>query len=160
MDDDDLSRGRLPSGRATARTRRRGAGAVLVLLGLLLVSGVAAPAGARTQGDDGGDDDAPAVDPDAPVVDVIEVDGLLDPVLVDFVEQSIADAEAAEDIALVLQMNSPGSVVSDEQLTELARAIVDSIGSFSTPRSGFCPGSKRGRVRGRSRTTISSWSSG
>lgn len=126
MDDDDLSRGRLPSGRATARTRRRGAGAVLVLLGLLLVSGVAAPAGARTQGDDGGDDDAPAVDPDAPVVDVIEVDGLLDPVLVDFVEQSIADAEAAEDIALVLQMNSPGSVVSDEQLTELARAIVDS----------------------------------
>ncbi len=59
------------------------------------------------------------------VVDVIEVDGLLDPVLVDFVEQSIGDAEAAGDIALVLRMNSPGSVVSDEDLADLARAVSD-----------------------------------
>lgn len=59
------------------------------------------------------------------VVDVIEVDGLLDPVLADFVERSIAEAEQAGSVALVLQLNSTGSVVSDARLAELARRIVE-----------------------------------
>ena len=121
--DDDLSGGRLPTHRPASRTRRIQLGGVLAVLAIVL--GLASPALAGSTRQGGGDDEAPAVDPDAPVVDVIEVDGLLDPVLVDFIEQSIGDAEAAGDIALVLQMNSPGSVVSDEDLADLARAVSD-----------------------------------
>ena len=64
-------------------------------------------------------------EPAVGTVEVIEVSGLLDPILVDFVQRSIADAEASEAVALVLQLNSPGSVVDDERLTELARAMAD-----------------------------------
>jgi membrane-bound serine protease (ClpP class) len=56
-------------------------------------------------------------------VDVVEVAGYLDPVLVDFVTRAIGEAEADGVIALVLQLNSPGSVVSDADLTDLATAI-------------------------------------
>lgn len=56
-------------------------------------------------------------------VDVLETDGYLDPVLVDFISSSIEEAEAADAVAVVLQLNSPGSVVSDEELTALATQI-------------------------------------
>ena len=85
----------------------------LVLLAVL----VARPAGA-----------APA-EPAAPAqagdgyVAVIEVSGLLDRVLVDFVETQIEAAEADGAIALVLQLNSSGAVVADDRLDELVRRI-------------------------------------
>jgi membrane-bound serine protease (ClpP class) len=63
---------------------------------------------------------------EAGVVEVLEVSGLLDPILVDFVERSIAEAEASEAVAVVLQLNSQGSVVDDERLTDLARAMTES----------------------------------
>ena len=56
-------------------------------------------------------------------VDVLETAGYLDPVLVDFISSSIAEAEAEDAVAVVLQLNSPGSVVSDEELTALATQI-------------------------------------
>ena len=56
-------------------------------------------------------------------VDVLETAGYLDPVLVDFLSSSIAEAEAEDAVAVVLQLNSPGSVVSDEELTALATQI-------------------------------------
>lgn len=56
-------------------------------------------------------------------VSVIEVSGLLDRVLVDFVRTEIRDAEERGAIALVLQMNSSGAVVADERLEELVDAI-------------------------------------
>ncbi len=55
---------------------------------------------------------------------VINVSGLLDPVLVSFVERSISQAEEQDATALVLQLNSEGSVVDDSALTGLARRIV------------------------------------
>jgi membrane-bound serine protease (ClpP class) len=58
-------------------------------------------------------------------VDVLEVSGYLDPVLVDFVEQAIDAAEEDEAIGLVLQLNSPGSAVGDDELTDLAVRIRD-----------------------------------
>jgi membrane-bound serine protease (ClpP class) len=61
----------------------------------------------------------------AGTVEVIEVSGLLDPILVDFVQRSIAEAEDSDAVALVLQLNSPGSVVDDERLIQLARAMTD-----------------------------------
>lgn len=65
-------------------------------------------------------DDAPTTQ-----VDVIEVSGYLDPVLVDFVSHAIEEAESEDAIALVLQLNSPGSAVPDADLTALAQQVRD-----------------------------------
>ncbi|MFP5254734.1 MAG: NfeD family protein [Acidimicrobiia bacterium] len=83
----------------------------LALLALL----VARPAGA-----------SPAQGPDAGYVSVIEVSGLLDRVLVDFVQSEIAEAEREGALALVLQLNSGGSVVADDRLDDLVEAIESS----------------------------------
>jgi membrane-bound serine protease (ClpP class) len=115
---------RLPSSVPEAQREQRGAasrhrrlGAVLAL-GLGAVLSVLAPAAGAQ------DDDSPTA-ADAGTVEVIEVSGLLDPILVDFVQRSIADAEATDAVALVLQLNSPGAVVSDDRLNELAQVIAD-----------------------------------
>ena len=64
-------------------------------------------------------------DPDAGDghVAVIEVSGLLDEVLVDFVETQITDAEEDGALALVLQLNSSGAVVDDDRFDELLERI-------------------------------------
>ena len=62
---------------------------------------------------------------DAGFVDVVEVSGLLDPVLADFIEQAVAEGAESGARWVVLQVNSPGSVVSDERLLEVARTIAD-----------------------------------
>jgi len=73
--------------------------------------------------------DQPRGDLEAPpdgigVIDVIEVSGLVDPVIVDFVGNAIAAAGADEEVvALVIQLNSSGSVVGAGTLDELATAI-------------------------------------
>ena len=56
-------------------------------------------------------------------VRVVEVSGLLDPVLVDFVERTVADADACGAVAVVLQLDSPGAVVGDDRLDALVRTI-------------------------------------
>ncbi len=61
-----------------------------------------------------------------PHVQVIEVSGLLDRVLVDYVEGELRDAERTGALALVLQLNSKGAVVSQGRLDELTRQIADS----------------------------------
>ncbi len=68
---------------------------------------------------------APAQDGDEGYVAVIEVSGLLDKVLVDFVETQIDVAEDQGAIALVLQLNSEGSVVADDRLDALVARIRD-----------------------------------
>jgi len=62
-------------------------------------------------------------------VAVIEVSGLLDEVLVDFVETQIDQAEEQGAVALVLQLNSAGAVVSGARLQDL----VDRIESAGVP---------------------------
>jgi membrane-bound serine protease (ClpP class) len=59
-------------------------------------------------------------------VSVIEVSGLLDRVLVDFVETQLADAEHDGAVALVLQLNSKGAVVDQGRLDELTARIAGS----------------------------------
>jgi len=66
-----------------------------------------------------------AQDSDPGYVSVIEVSGLLDRVLVDFVETQIAKAEDQGALALVLQLNSSGAVVADERLEDLVERIED-----------------------------------
>ncbi|MDQ2648340.1 MAG: hypothetical protein M3Z03_02155 [Actinomycetota bacterium] len=84
-------------------------GAALLLTGLVggVTTAAAAPAQAGGRG----------------FVAVIEVSGLLDRVLVDFITTQIAEAEDDGAVALVLQMNSGGAVVADDRLAELLDRI-------------------------------------
>jgi membrane-bound serine protease (ClpP class) len=92
------------------------AGAALLLLALVRLAGPAG-AGIGAPGQD--------VDDASPKrhVAVIEVSGLLDRVLVDFIETQLDDAEDDDAIALVLQLNSKGAVVDDDRLDALVQRI-------------------------------------
>ena len=61
-----------------------------------------------------------------PVVEVIEVSGRIDPVLTDFVKHSLRRANDHRAVALVMQLNSPGALVSEAELDVLAFRIVHS----------------------------------
>ena len=85
---------------------------VTAIVGVTMLAGTAA---ARPAGDTTSDDPG--------VVQVIKVSGLLDPILVSFVDEEIAGAEAEDVRAIVLQLNSEGATVSDDEIDELVRAI-------------------------------------
>lgn len=88
---------------------RAGLAAVTVASGLLAFAPAAEAAPAQAE-EDG-------------YVSVIEVSGLLDEVLVDFVETQIVEAEDSGALALVLQLNSGGAVVSDARFDDLLERI-------------------------------------
>src|SRR5688572_14413402 len=105
--------GPTPAAPAPGRMRVRLPRVALVLVhAALLAVLVARPAASQPE---------PGSDPG--YVSVIEVSGLLDRVLVDFVETQITKAEDQGALALVLQLNSSGSVVADERLDELVERI-------------------------------------
>ena len=58
-----------------------------------------------------------------PEVTVVKVSGPLDPVLADFVEQSIDQAEERDAAWVVFWMNSAGTVVPDERVAELVERV-------------------------------------
>jgi membrane-bound serine protease (ClpP class) len=58
-------------------------------------------------------------------VQIVKISGLLDPVLADFLDQSVRRAERSGSIGMVLQVNSVGSVVSDARLRALAATLRD-----------------------------------
>ncbi len=100
--------------------------AAAVLLGPVAGAGAQAP-----DGPTGGEppSDGPA---DGPVrtcqevgcLDVVAVDGLIDGILADFVIDTLAGARRADGVVgVVLQVDSPGVVVSDAELAEVAAAI-------------------------------------
>ena len=60
------------------------------------------------------------------LVEIVKVSGLLDEVLVDFVEQRIDKARGDGLAALVFQMNSRGATVSDERIVALAHKMRES----------------------------------
>ncbi len=110
------------------------AGLVLVVMGVTLSSGVAS-ARQDTPETDTPETDTPEtgttsdeVRENFGIVQVVKVSGLLDPILVSFLGEQIEAANASdEDIrAVVLQVNSEGSVVSDARMDELIRIIEDS----------------------------------
>lgn len=61
----------------------------------------------------------------ASVVDVVEVHGFLDPVLVDMLATTLMDLDPDETVAVVFQVDSTASVVDDGELVRLAELIVD-----------------------------------
>ncbi|CAN5824216.1 hypothetical protein BH24ACT3_BH24ACT3_16600 [soil metagenome] len=89
------------------------AGAALVALAALL--GLITPAASAAEVAQG----------DTASVDVIEVSGLLDPVLVDFVAEAVTEGARSGSTAVVLQLDSDGAVVSDGELADLALRIAE-----------------------------------
>lgn len=77
-------------------------------------------------------------------VDVIEVNGLLDPVLVSFIDRSLDESLELGARAVVLQMQSEGDAVDDEQLAALAERIAD----FEVPVSVWIGPAGKGRALG------------
>ena len=61
-----------------------------------------------------------------PVVDVVEVSGFLDPVLVGMMADTLESLDPSETVALVFQVDSTASVVPDSEILRLARLIVGS----------------------------------
>jgi len=58
-------------------------------------------------------------------VEVFEVSGLLDGVMVAAIEEAISTAESNGSQALILQLNTKGAVVSDERMTQLLQRVAD-----------------------------------
>src|SRR5687768_18537523 len=93
-----------PRGRTRPRLPRVALALGQVLVGLVALANPAGAARAQDPADDPG------------FVSVLEVSGLLDRVLVDFVETELAEAEDDDALALVLQLNSGGSVAAHQPL--------------------------------------------
>lgn len=66
-------------------------------------------------------DDASSLAP----VDVLQVSGLFDPVTVRSIDDAIARSEANGSQALILQLNTGGSVVSEAEMTDLLQTVAD-----------------------------------
>lgn len=94
-------------------------------LRLLLVGLLALPLTASFVPQADAQDDPIVVDPAAGVAGVLQVSGLLDPILADFITEGIVDAEAEGVRVIMLQVNSTGSVLSDAELNDLAQVIFD-----------------------------------
>lgn len=59
----------------------------------------------------------------AGVIDVVEVSGRIDPVVADFIRGAIASADRARSEVLVIQLDSPGVLVSRSEMASLAERI-------------------------------------
>src|SRR5258708_2512778 len=66
------------------------------------------------------------------VVDVILVNGYIDPVVAQFVDDAITDAERTGASALVLQLDSPGVVVSGARFDRLRDHVAGARGTTVT----------------------------
>jgi membrane-bound serine protease (ClpP class) len=56
-------------------------------------------------------------------IDVVQINGLIDPIQVDFLERAVTGADQGHAVALVVQLNSGGGVVSRTVLQHLIAAI-------------------------------------
>ncbi len=97
------------------RTRQFARVLIAALLLLPLLAAFTQPAQAQDSGPDAS----------AGVAVVLQVSGLLDPLLADFVADGIQNADAEGAKVIVLQTNSTGAVISDDELNELADVIVN-----------------------------------
>ena len=110
---------------------RRVVAGVLLLAALILT---AAPANAQSNPPQFGG-----------TFDVIEVNGLIDPVTAGFIERSLAESEANGAAGVILQMESVGAAISDEEVAALATRIAE----FEVPVSVWLGPSGNGRALGR-----------
>jgi membrane-bound serine protease (ClpP class) len=95
---------------------------LIALLGALALLGVAAPVAAQDDTEPGSDAGVAAEVGD---VDVLQVDGLFDDIVVDEIGAAIDRAVTDGSQALVLQVNSRGAVVSDVDMAALMDRIAE-----------------------------------
>jgi membrane-bound serine protease (ClpP class) len=91
-----------------------------VILGLVTTAAVALAVTPAAAQDDPQSDGA-AVAP----VDVLQVDGFIDPVVTSEISDAVTDLATNGSQALVLQVNSRGVVIDDEEFTDLLTTIAD-----------------------------------
>ncbi len=90
----------------------------------IALAALAVAAGVLSGCADGGEEGAPTgTAPAVAAVDVVEVSGLIDPVMVDFVERRLAAAGEDASQAVILQVNSKAAIVDDAKAAELATAV-------------------------------------
>src|SRR4051812_42657169 len=80
-------------------------------------------------------------------VDVVQVSGWIDPVVADFLERSIAGSERGDAEVLIIQLDSPGSLVSDKRMDQL----VDRVRHASVPIAVWIGGPGSDALRGAGR---------
>jgi membrane-bound serine protease (ClpP class) len=97
---------------------------LIALLGALALLGIAATPAAAQDGDTAAD-----AETTVPPVDVLQVAGLFDDIIVDEIDAAIDRAVADGSQALVLQVDSRGAVVSDEAMV----ALLDRIAGAPVP---------------------------
>lgn len=120
--------------------------AALALVAVALIL-VAVPANAQAQ-DEGSSDSTQQEFAQAGAngfVDVVEVNGLIDPVMVNFINRSLDESEANGARGVVLQMESEGAAVDDAEITALATRIAE----FDVPVSVWLGPANNGRALGR-----------
>src|SRR5688572_3360902 len=94
------------------RVRRRRL--AMALLGLSLL-GLTLSTRASAAAEEGGEP--------ARHVDVVQVSGWIDPVVVDFLRDTLDSTQVGGAEVLIIQLDSPGAVVDDEALADLGRRI-------------------------------------
>ena len=102
-----------PFGASVRRLPRRAAILGILLMATALIALAASASAAAT----------PPAAANSDVVMVIQVNGYLDPIEVDFIERTLDRAEHDRVDALVIQLDSPGAVVSDATIARLADRI-------------------------------------
>lgn len=78
-------------------------------------------------------------------VDVIAINGLVDPVVANFISTSLADAETNGARAVVLQMETRGATISDDEIADLATQMFE----LEVPVSVWIGQAKNGLALGR-----------
>jgi membrane-bound serine protease (ClpP class) len=103
---------------------RRTAAAALVLLGALLgaLTLATAPAGAQ-DAIEACPEDLETIEATDSVVHIAKVAGLIDPVMQSYVLDELQRAEEDDALALVIWLNSNGSILDEEDYTELATRL-------------------------------------
>jgi len=101
-----------------APLRRLAISLLAILAGLFVL---ADPAGAQSGDSDLGDSTLA----DLPTVDVLQVSGYFDPILISEIRDAIDQAVADGSQALVLQVNSDGTVVSDDEIESLLSDVAN-----------------------------------
>ncbi len=80
----------------------------------------------------------------AGLFDVIEVNGLIDPVMADFIHDSLDDSIETGAAGVILQMESGGAAIDDDELSALATRISE----FAVPVSVWLGPSGKGKALG------------
>ena len=94
------------------------------VLTAVAMSILAAPAAAQTSSPASSQTSSRTSEPGVAIV--TKISGLLDPVMADFMESSLDEADDTGAVLLVLQVNSKGAVISDSRLESLASRIASS----------------------------------